>query len=86
MYELGIDGGEMVRPRRATRRLRLRRPLMLLAVTLLCGVAYLAGIWSGMQGGMTCVVSSPDVIVCGSDADAPPPVQATVPSKLSGSA
>jgi hypothetical protein len=57
--------------------------MLLVAVMLLCGVAFLAGIWFGMQGGMTCTVTSPGQIVCG-DADATPP-QAP-PSEQSGSA
>jgi hypothetical protein len=57
--------------------------MLLVAVMLLCGVAFLAGIWFGMQGGMTCTVTSPGQIVCG-DADATPP-QAPPPEQ-SGSA
>ena len=81
MYELGFEGGDVIRPRRVAWRSRLRRPLLLLGLTLLCGVAYIAGIWSGMQGGMTCVVSSRDVIVCGSDTDGLPPARPTVPAR-----
>jgi hypothetical protein len=86
MLELGLEGGKAVRTDRRAWRLRLRRPLLLIGVTLLCGVAYLAGIWSGMQGGMTCVTSSPGVIVCGSNADAPVPTPPTTPAERSGSA
>jgi hypothetical protein len=30
---------------------RVRRPLLLLALMLLCGTAYLAGVWYGTQAG-----------------------------------
>jgi hypothetical protein len=43
----------------------------MIAVTALCGAAYLAGIWSGMKTDFTCVTSKPGVIVCGSAGDAP---------------
>ncbi len=84
--ELGFDRGEVLGTGGPAWRGRLRRPLLLLGVTLLCGVAYIAGIWSGMQGGMTCIASTPGVIVCGSDADAPAPAQPTTPPQRSGSA
>ena len=50
---------------------RLRRPLLLIAITMLCGASYLAGIWSGMKTDFTCVTSKPGLIVCGSGDDAP---------------
>jgi hypothetical protein len=68
--ELRTARGELV-ARRTTPWRRLRRPLLLLAVTLLCGAFYLAGIWSGMHGRMTCVESNPGVMVCSSGDDAP---------------
>jgi hypothetical protein len=69
MSEL-VDGGEALGGRPVWVG-RLRRPLLLLVVTALCGLAYLAGIWSGMKTDFTCVASKPGVIVCGSGADAP---------------
>jgi hypothetical protein len=69
MSEL-VDGGE-ARGGRPAWVGRLRRPLLLIAVTALCGLAYLAGIWSGMRTDFTCVASKPGLIVCGSGDDAP---------------
>jgi hypothetical protein len=69
MSEL-VDWGEAPRGRPAWVG-RLRRPLLLIAVTALCGLAYLAGIWSGMKTDFTCVTSKPGLIVCGSGDDAP---------------
>lgn len=86
MTELRLDGGELLRDGRSAWTSRLRRLRLVVAVTLLCGAAYIAGVWYGMQGGMTCTVSSPSVIVCGSDADATPPAQPTSPPQESGSA
>jgi len=86
MTELRFEGGE-IRPeyRHAWTR-RLRRPLLVVAVTLLCGVFYLAGIWSGMHGRMTCTMSSPTEMVCGQDADKTPPAQPTAPPPETSSA
>jgi hypothetical protein len=70
-----VDGGE-VRGGRPAWVGRLRRPLLLIAVTVLCGAAYLAGIWSGMKTDFTCVMSKPGLMVCESGDDAP-----TVPAK-----
>jgi hypothetical protein len=47
----------------------VRYYLLVAAVIVLCGIAYLAGIWSGMHGGMKCVVTSNTEIVCGTSAD-----------------
>ena len=38
--------------------------LLLLAVMLLCGLAYLAGVWYGTQGRMTCVVTGAGQMQC----------------------
>lgn len=85
MSEL-VDKGE-VRGGRPERVGRLRRPLLLIAVTVLCGAAYLAGIWSGMKTDFTCVTSKPGLIVCGSGDDAPAvPAPPTAPEEESGSA
>ena len=51
--------GEMARGGRPAWVGRLRRPLLLIAVTVLCGASYLAGIWSGMKTDFTCVTSKP---------------------------
>lgn len=85
MTELRFEGGEVRAEGRSAWTGRLRRPVLLVAVTLLCGAAYLAGVWYGTQGGITCTVSSPGRIVCG-DADAPPPAQPAQPPGESGSA
>ena len=71
MSELSVEGGEVVRGGRPAWVGRLRRPLLLLAVTMLCGAAYLAGIWSGMKTDFICVASKPGLIVCGSDGKVP---------------
>jgi hypothetical protein len=86
MTELRFDVGE-IRPegRHAWTR-RLRRPLLVVAVTVLCGAFYLAGIWSGMHGRMTCTMSSPTEMVCGTSAGTTPPEQPTVPSQETASA
>ena len=65
-----VDGGE-ARGGRPAWVGRLRRPLLLIAVTVLCSAAYLAGIWSGMKTDFTCVTSKPGLMVCGSGNDAP---------------
>jgi hypothetical protein len=70
MSEL-VDGGEVSLGGRPGWVGRLRRPLLLIAVTMLCGACYLAGIWSGMKTDFTCVTSKPGLIVCGSGDDAP---------------
>ena len=67
MTELQFDGGEALRRDRPAWVGRLRRPLLLLVITILCGAAYLAGIWTGMGTHVTCVTTSPGRIVCGSD-------------------
>ena len=86
MTKLLLDAGEIRPEARPARNRRLRRLLLLLCVTLLCGGFYLAGIWFGMQGRMTCTVTSPGRIVCGSDADEAPPAQPALPAQRSGSA
>ena len=70
MSEL-VDRGGMSRGGRPAWVGRLRRPLLLIAITMLCGAFYLAGIWSGMKTDFTCVTTEPGLIVCGSGADAP---------------
>ena len=82
MGELGYDRGDVRQVGRSRSRIRLRRPLLLIAVTLLCGASFLAGIWFGTQARITCTVSSPDLIVCEPGADAPAPAR----SQESGSA
>ena len=86
MIELRFAGEELRQNDRSVWTGRMRRLALLVAVTLLCGAAYIAGVWYGMQGGITCTVSSPTVIVCGSDADATPPARPTSPARDSGSA
>ncbi len=81
MTELGFDGGGVVRGDRPARAGRLRRPLLVLAVALLCGAAYLAGIWTGTSTNVTCNVTGPGHIVCGSDpSQLPAPVPPIAPS------
>ena len=58
MSEL-VDGGEVSLGGRPAWVGRLRRPLLLIAVTMLCGACYLAGIWSGMKTDFTCVTAKP---------------------------
>lgn len=52
---------------------RLRRPLLLLCVTLLCCVTYLEGIWVGSSGRITCVTSEQGTMVCRSGDQPPAP-------------
>jgi hypothetical protein len=60
----------------------LRRPLLVLAITLLCGAAYLFGIWTGMNTNVTCVTTAPGRIVCDSDGSKlPAPLPPTEPSQ-----
>jgi hypothetical protein len=73
MSELGFDGGEVVRRGKPVWTGHLRRPLLVLAIAVLCAVSYLAGIWTGMNTHITCVASSPGQIVCGDGAQQPPP-------------
>jgi hypothetical protein len=63
---------------------RKRRLLMLLAVSALCGAAYLAGIWYGTQMRMTCVVHTPNRIECGTGVV--PPAQTPASSPETGRA
>jgi hypothetical protein len=51
--------------------------LVLLAVTLLCGLAYFAGVWYGTQGRMTCVVTNAGQMQCSTGEV--PPAQITRP-------
>ena len=82
MGELGYDGGDVRQVGRSRPKVRLRRPLLLIAVTLLCGASFFAGIWFGTQARITCTVSSPNLIVCEPDGGTPPPAR----SHESGSA
>jgi hypothetical protein len=75
LAELRIDGGELQRAGRPGWVRHLRRPLVLVVVTLLCCAAYLAGIWYGTNGGFTCTTSQQGVIQCGSDAGTPLPAE-----------
>lgn len=74
---LGLEGERAFRRRGAGLGLRWRRLGLFLAVTLLCGAFYLAGVWVG-AGRMTCVYTDAGVIVCG-QGETPPPVE---PSKV----
>jgi hypothetical protein len=81
LTELGFDGGEGVRVDRPARAGHLRRPLLVFAVAVLCGAAYLAGIWTGTTTNITCNVTGPDRIVCGSDPSRlPAPVPPATPA------
>jgi hypothetical protein len=71
--ELRIEGGEVVRADRPEWVGRLRRPLLLLVITIICGAAYLAGIWTGMNTHVTCNVAGPGAIVCSDGSDSSPP-------------
>jgi hypothetical protein len=78
LTELGFDGGEVVRGDRPAWVGRLRRPLLLLVITIMCGAAYLAGIWTGVNTNVTCATTSPGRIVCSNDESqlpAPPPAE-----------
>jgi hypothetical protein len=86
MTEARLEGGEARADGRFAMTGRLRRLLLLLAVTLLCGASYLAGVWYGMQGGMTCTVTGPGLIECRAGGDAPPPTEPTAPPREPGSA
>ena len=71
------NGGSRLRAllleRPDTRRV-LRLYAVGLAVVLLCGVVYLAGIWTGTGLRETrCVTESPGVLVCGTDVPEPAP-------------
>jgi hypothetical protein len=77
--DLGIEAGSVARASRPEWVVRLRRPLLLLVVTILCAGAYLAGIWTGMNTHVTCNVSGPGAIVCGDGADSSPPPAPTPP-------
>ena len=83
---LGVQGGEIVQGVRWSWTARLRRPVLLVAVTLLCGAAFMAGIWFGAQGGIACVVTEPGTIVCGAPGEAPPVQPAATPIRNVGSA
>jgi hypothetical protein len=87
MSELGVVGGEEVRGGRPDWVGRLRRRfLLLLAVTALCCVAYLAGVWSAMNTHITCNVSGHATIVCGDTSDPAPAPPARRPPQATGSA
>jgi hypothetical protein len=55
-------------------------------VTMLCTATYLAGVWYGTQGRMTCTVTSPGEIHCSTDDGARPPAQPEQPQSESGTA
>jgi len=81
LTELGFDGGEVVRADRPEWVGRLRRPLLLLAIAVVCGAAYLAGIWTGMNTNVTCTTTGPGQIVCASDStQLPPPAPPAEPA------
>jgi hypothetical protein len=66
---------------------RLRRPALLLGVTILCGAAYLLGIWTGTKTTITCATTAPGHIVCTSDGSPSAPLRPpTVPEQKPGSA
>jgi hypothetical protein len=65
MSELGFDGGEVMRRGRPAWVGHVRRPLLVLAVAVLCAAAYLAGIWTGMSTHVTCTATGSGQIVCG---------------------
>jgi hypothetical protein len=71
---------------RARWRPRPRRLLLLLAIMVLCCAAYLAGVWYGTSGRMTCTVTSPGEIRCATDAGEPAPAQPEVSPPGSGTA
>lgn len=81
MSELSFDGGEGVRGDRPAWVGHLRRPLLLLVIAVLCGAAYLAGIWTGMNTTVACRTTGPGQIVCASDgSQLPAPVQPATPA------
>jgi hypothetical protein len=46
--------------------------VLLLLVTLLCGAAYLAGIWTGTKAHITCTTITPGRLECSSGAPGTP--------------
>jgi hypothetical protein len=71
MSVLGVERGGAEARQRVTLGRLLRRFAVLLAVTLLCGASYIAGIWMAART-TTCVASGPGVLVCGTSPAAPP--------------
>jgi hypothetical protein len=65
---------------------RPRRLLFLLAIALLCCAAYLAGVWYGTSGRMTCTVVSSGEMRCTTDAGEPAPPQPEISPPGSGTA
>jgi hypothetical protein len=57
---------------------RPRRLLYLLAIMMLCSAAYLAGVWYGTSGRMTCTVTGTGTMRCTTDAGEPGPAQPEV--------
>ncbi len=72
MTELGFDGGQAVRAERLEWVGRFRRWLLLFVIALLCGAAYLAGIWTGMNTHVTCAATGAGQIVCADGEQVPP--------------
>jgi hypothetical protein len=71
---------------RARWRPRPRRLLLLLAIAVLCCAAYLAGIWYGTSGQMTCTVTGSGEMRCTTATGEPAPAQPEVSPPESGTA
>jgi hypothetical protein len=56
-------------------------------VTVLCGIAYLLGIWTGTRADITCATVAPGELVCTSDGVPQAPLRPpTVPEQKQSSA
>jgi hypothetical protein len=87
LTELRIEEGHAGRRDRPRLAGRARRPALLLGVTLLCGLAYLLGIWTGTKSKITCVTTAPGHIVCSSDGAPQAPLRPpALPEQSPGSA
>jgi hypothetical protein len=62
------------------------RLLLLLAIAALCCAAYLAGVWYGTSGRMTCTVTGSGEMRCSTDAGEPAPAQPELSPPESGTA